>query len=220
MTRESSVARQGTILIADDHEVTRQGLGHVLRLGLSAARFVEAGTFDEALEQLADTDIFLAVFDIGMPGLTSPRDLVKVRRLRPDIRVVVLSGSQERVHILAALEAGVHGYVVKSERSATLVKRIQHVLAGEIYVPPVLAKLPDEVRSGPAIEPQAPHAAALTPRQKDVLRLIGEGLSNKEIANRLQLAEGTIKMHVAAILRTIGASNRAHAAVIGKQFLL
>lgn len=220
MARMNGVDRTGTILIADDHDVVRQGLGHVLRRDLRAGQIIEASTFDEALERLVDRSIFLAIFDLGMPGLENLGDLAKVRRQRPDIRVVVLSGSKAREDILAALAAGVHGYLVKSERSEQLVKQLQMVVDGQIYVPSTLAELPPEVSAEPAIEPQVqPDPAALTARQRNVLSLIIEGLSNKEIAKQLDVAEGTVKMHVAAILRAIGASNRARAAAIGKQFL-
>ena len=219
---DSIGARSRSILIADDHELVRQGLGHVLLHGLNADQIVEAETFDQAIDKLADGKVYLAIFDIGMPGIASPKDFAKVRRLRPDIHVVVLSGSDSRTDILAALEAGVHGYLIKSERSELLVKRIQSVLDGEIYVPPVLANLPPEPVAQPVSEPfgqQPSPAIALTGRQRDVLRLIAQGMSNKEISKKLGVAEGTVKMHVAAILRAIGAGNRAHAAAIGKQFL-
>lgn len=220
MAAKSSAQRPGTILIADDHDVVRQGLGHVLRRGLGAASVAEAATFDEALALLADRSIFLAIFDIRMPGLESPRELVKVRRLRPDVCVVVLSGSEARADILAALEAGVHGYLVKSERAEMLVKRVKGVLGGEIYVPPGLAELPSDVSIAPATMPGGPpDGPSLTKRQKDVLRLLIEGLSNKDIAKRLDVAEGTVKLHVAATLRAVGANNRTHAAALGKKFL-
>ncbi len=166
MARKNGVDRTGSILIADDHEVVRQCLGYVLRRELAAEQVIEAATFDEALERLADRSIFLAIFDLGMPGLEGPGDLAKVRRLRPDMRVVVLSGSESRGDVLAALEPGVRGYLVKNARTEILVKRIRPVLDGEIYVPPVVAELPREAPATAASEPRKPSpASSLTARQ-------------------------------------------------------
>ncbi len=220
-TDRNSAERLGTILIADDHDVVRQGLALVLLRGLRAAAVLEAATFDDALKRLADPGVFLAIFDLGMPGMTGPGDLTKVRRLRPDVRVIVLSGSEDRRDILAALEAGAHGYLVKSERTSVLVKRIQFILDGDIYVPPIIANLPPESTSEPALGPLDPKAAAplLTERQREVLKLIIEGMANKEIATELGVAPGTAKLHVAAVLRTIGVKTRTRAAAIGKKFL-
>ncbi len=220
-TNRSNAERLGTILVADDHDVVRQGLATVLLRDLGAKAVIEAATFDDALKQLADPCVFLAVVDLGMPGMTGPGDLTKIRRLRPDIRVIVLSGSEARGDILAALDAGAHGYLVKSERTSLLIERIQRVLGGEIYVPPIIAELPAASKNEPAKAPlgQRNDLPSLTDRQRDVLRLIIEGMANKEIAAALGVSQGTVKLHVTAVLRAIGAKSRTHAAAIGKKFL-
>lgn len=219
MTRREKAHQIGTVLIADDHQILRYALAQVLRRSLGASRILEAGGFAQAMELLDDPALGLAIFDLGMPGLESPRDLARVRQRRPDVRVVVLSASDARQDILAALEAGVHGYIIKNEGTDMLVERIEYVLDGQIYVPPTLA----DVRSPPKLKRvAADHEAtidALSERQRDVLRLIAEGRSNKEIARRLGRSEATIKVHVSAILRAIGASNRVQAAAIGKCLL-
>lgn len=207
--------KTGKILIADDHEVYRYGLGLVLRRHFKASGVVEAHGFDDAIEQLADPTIFLALFDLGMPRLKSPLDLERVRRLRPDVRLLVVSGSEAREDILAALQAGVHGYLVKNVRTDEVLKRIEQVLAGEIYVPPILSEVARDAT--PAVDVGHSQIASLTERQRDVLKLIARGLSNKEIGRELNISEGTVKMHVAAILRTIRATNRAQAVAIGNE---
>ena len=217
MPQKIELGQRDIVLIADDHEIFRAGLAEVLRTELGAKRVIGAGCFEDALAQLNDAELTLAIFDLGMPGLESVRDLVQVRRRRPDIRVVVLSGSTDREDILAALEAGVHGYLVKNQRTDELVGRLKHVLSGEIYVPPILALLPPVVLTAADQPGKAVHP--LTSRQRQVLELIAEGLSNKEIADRLSLSEGTVKMHVAATFRAIGASNRAQAVAIGNEYL-
>ena len=210
----------GTILVVDDHDVVRYGLARVLRHTFEKTRVIEAEQFPEVLEQLADPTIFLVIIDLGIPGLGSPRELAKLRRLRADVRVIVLSGSDSRADILAALEAGVHGYILKTDKTEKVIEHVKYVLAGEIYVPPVLA----ELKTDAAAKSNGPGNATasldvLTKRQREVLMLISEGLSNKEIGRRLDVAEGTVKMHVATILRATGTTNRAHAAAIGKQYL-
>ena len=212
--------RVDTVLIADDHEVFRFGLASLLRHSLGVTSVVEAETFADALARLDDPRVSLAIFDLGMPGLTGPKDLAEVRVRRPEVRVVVLSASEARGDILEALEAGVHGYIVKSERTDSLIERLRYVLSGEIYVPPALADRPS--RPPEKVEIRKPGALpleTLSDRQRQVLKGLVEGMSNKEIARSLALSEGTVKMHLAALFRALGASNRAHAAALGKQML-
>jgi DNA-binding NarL/FixJ family response regulator len=204
----------GSILIADDHEVFRFGLAEVLCKALGAARLISVERFDQALEALGEPDLALAIFDLRIPGLEDPRGLTNERKVRPDIRVIVLSGSDARDDMLAALEAGVHGYLVKNEGADKIVARVKYVLSGEVYVPPAIAVLPQAQRNG-AGSGDTP-AMLLTSRQRQVLELVAEGLSNKSIAHRLRISEGTVKMHVAATFRAIGATNRTQAAATYK----
>lgn len=212
------MAEIDTLLIADDHEVFRFGLAQVLRHALTLESVVEAASFDETIARLSDPRLFAAILDLGMPGLERPEDLSRVRRLRPDIRLIVLSGSEARDDILAALAAGAHGYIVKNASAPSLVDHIRTILGGTIYVPPSLADLPPEPgRAEPQPASRNPSIGSLTCRQRDVLQLIAQGLSNKRIAHALSISEGTVKMHVTSILRVTGASNRAQAAALGRR---
>jgi DNA-binding NarL/FixJ family response regulator len=207
---------QGTVLIADDHEVFRIGLVQLLRRSLKVKRFLEAERFAQVIEHLEDRDVTLTILDLRMPGLAGPEEITRMRLLRPDAQVVVLSASDSRKDILEALSAGAHGYIVKSQNTDQLIDRLRYVLSGEIYVPSVLAELPPESAEtrGPRSEQKA-----LSDRQRQVLEGIVEGKSNKEIARSLNVAEGTVKIHLAALFRVLGATNRAHAAALGKQLL-
>lgn len=204
----------GAILIADDHEVFRFGLAEVLRVAMGASRVISVGTFQAALDALSDPELALAICDLRIPGLDDPHLLAQIRHRRPDLRVIVLSGSPHREDILAALEAGVHGYIVKNECTQKLVERIQSIMSGEIYVPPSIA----ELNSG-GHRQQVPREQShgLTERQLQVLALIAQGHSNKAIAKKLSIAESTVKMHIAATFRAIGAKNRTQAAAIYKK---
>jgi len=211
---------RGTVLIADDHAVFRIGLVHLLRRHLKVKRVLEADCFGQVMEHLNDQDVTLIILDLRMPGLEGPGEIAQMRRLRPGAQVVVLSASESRQDILEALSAGAHGYIVKSQNTGELVDRLRHVLSGEIYVPAVLADLPPQLEEKPAPK-RSPQLAqtSLSDRQLQVLRGLLEGKSNKEIARALNVAEGTVKIHLAALFRVLGATNRAHAAVLGKRLI-
>jgi DNA-binding NarL/FixJ family response regulator len=162
----------------------------------------------------------LVIIDLRMPGLAGPKEIARVRVLRPDVHIVVLSGSDSRQDILDALWAGVHGYIMKTEPLDQLIDRLRYIRSGEIYVPPILAELPPQPRDEPRAASGAQLARAdLSDRQLQVLTALVEGKSNKEIAKALNVAEGTVKAHLAALFKTLGASNRAHAAALGKRLI-
>ena len=200
---------RGTVLIADDHAVFRIGLVQLLRNHLKVKRFLEATSLREVIEHLNQKDVTLAILDLGIPGLSSPKDIAQVRLLCPDAHVVVLSASDHREDILEALSAGVHGYIVKSQNPDRLIDRLRYVLAGEIYVPPILAEQPL----------QRTAEVTLTSRQRQILKGVVEGKSNREIAVALNIAEGTVKLHLAGLFKLLGATNRAHAAALGKHLI-
>ncbi len=122
--------------------------------------------------------------------------------------------------MLGALGAGVNGYVVKSSPDSELLSAIDRIRRGQVYVPPQLASpaIPEPAPPPPSAPPVA--FDGLTPRQKDVLRLLAKGKANKEIARELDLAEGTVKIHLAAVLRFLKARNRTEAAVLASRFNL
>lgn len=220
MTRPGNSTQKGTVLIVDDHEIIPFGMSKVICDLLPAGKVEWAANFAAAKAKLDDPDLILAIFDLGLPDLTHPRDLVAVRRRRPDIKVVVLSGRESRGDILAALEAGVHGYLLKREPVATLVKRLHLVMEGEIYVPPLLADLSEMPPPTSAVETTGGELAhKLTERQREMLECLVKGLSNKEIGRASGIAEGTVKMHLANLYRVIGASNRTQAAAIARRIL-
>jgi DNA-binding NarL/FixJ family response regulator len=213
---------QGTVLIADDHELLRGGLMQALRRDLNIAKFVEAECFAEAIQHLEkEDDVTLAIVDL-MTDMPSPMGIARMRRLRPQTLIVVLSGSEEREDILQALAAGAHGYIVKTQHTDQLIDKLRYILSGEIYVPPILAELaskPVGSTGDPDLADQ-PTQKALSSRQRQVLKCLVEGRSNKEIAQALNVAEGTVKQHLAALFRVLGASNRAHAAALGKSLIV
>jgi DNA-binding NarL/FixJ family response regulator len=212
-------------LIADDDEFFRMALGSILQTKLGFAQVIETGSLDEAIERLSDPGgADLALFDLAMPGMESAASLRAVRECFPDLRIAVVSASSRRSDILQALEAGVHGYVPKSLGANDLAYALEAISSGRIYVPASLADVAGErAPEGPQIvqREEAPSSPleGLTPRQRDVLGLIVQGYSNKEIARALNLGEGTVKVHVAALFRGLRVTSRSAAAAAGARML-
>ncbi|WMT92862.1 response regulator transcription factor [Pelagibacterium sp. H642] len=212
----------GSALIADDDEFFRIALNSILKNRLGVREICESGSLDDALESLGNSGpVDLALFDLAMPGMESTASLGAVRMLFPETLVIVVSGSRRREDILTALEAGVHGYIPKGYRIEGLTSAIQQVIDGGIYVPPFLAEAPSEPSKSIAKQDQevSIEPPGLTARQWDVLKLLVEGQSNKEIARSLNLGEGTVKIHIAAVFRNLGVKNRSAAAVAGAALL-
>ncbi|MER2264070.1 response regulator transcription factor [Methylobacterium oxalidis] len=208
-------------LIADDDEFFRMALRAILQNRCGFAEVIETGSLDEAIEHLGRReDVALALFDLAMPGMQGAGSLRAVREVRPTTLAAIVSGSKRRQDILKALEAGGHGYIPKSFGVAELAQALEMILKGFIYVPALLADISSEpTDSAPQVPTEAPSSTSFTPRQTEVLELIVEGKSNKEIARALNLGEGTVKIHVAALFRNLGVSSRSAAAAMGARML-
>lgn len=197
-------------LIADDHELFRSGLKQLLVDVLDAEDVREAETFDSAIEILTEGGAGdLVLVDLRMPGMSGAEALAALRDGFPEAKIAVVSAWEERAEILAALSAGVHGYIPKSLSSAEIAGAIRSILDGRIYVPATIG------RRDPG-EPVAPSSTSqgenkLTIRQKEVLNELLKGQASKEIARTLDIAEGTVKIHLAAIYRALGVRTRAEA---------
>ena len=207
-------------LIADDHSLYRVGLSLMLKDQLGFGEVIEASGFDEALDRLADTpQIALALFDLSMPGMGGPQSLAVVRASYPSVRVAVISGSEERDNVVKAIAASLHGYIPKSLPEAEIVRALKDVMSGRVFVPTLIASAPEVARvktatgSDAGLPVRVPATLdGLTPRQHDVLTGIVRGLANKEIARELNIAEGTVKIHLAALFSHFDVRNRTELA--------
>lgn len=200
-----------TALIADDHELFRDGLKLLLLDMLGLEHVIEAGTLDEAIDQLEQSlQVDLILVDLRMPGMSGVESLTALIDGFPDSRIAVVSAWEERADIIAALQVGVHGYIPKSLTNQALADAIAQVLNGGIYVPTSLGR-----REAGGPEQSAPISGDLrfTQRQRDVIGELKKGRSSKEIARALNIAEGTVKIHLAAIYRQLGVRTRAEAIV-------
>jgi len=212
------------IVIADDHGLYRRGLRLALLAGIPNAEIFEASCFDAVVNLLEEqASIDLAILDLNMPGLVNQEVLSDVLSAYPDTRFAIVSGDDSRSEILTALSIGLHGYIVKSQKDEEVVLAVNEILAGRIYVPSLLSRTSADQRAYAALPSVknpirqrmgSSDLGRLTSRQRDVLKLMAEGYSNKEIARNLDIAEATTKIHAAAILRELGVRNRTEAAVL------
>jgi DNA-binding NarL/FixJ family response regulator len=195
------------IIIADDHALLRKGLRDTLEQLGPAVTVVEAEDHDTARARLLEhPDADLAVIDLRMPGMNGAASLSGLGSAAATVPLVILSASESPEEMQDALDHGAVGYIPKSESPAVILNALRLVLSGGMYIPPALLKSMRDARP-------AAHATAekLTPRQRDVLQLLVQGKSNKEIARRFELTEATVKAHVTAIFKCLGVSSRAQA---------
>lgn len=201
------------ILLVDDHTLFREALLHVLNQLDTHVLIREASNAEEAAQLVSRfTNLDLILLDIDLPGVDGLTALPDLRELAPTVPIVVLSGSETTAHVTRSLENGAIGYIPKSCSSHEMLAALKLILEGEIYVPArLMGKLNAPILSGKSANTSEQIPVLLTSRQVEVLELMTKGLPNKSIARTLDVAEGTVKLHVAAILRTLGARNRTDA---------
>ena len=183
------------------------------------AEVIEANNPSEALGQIRASAFDLVLAGTDRSAVEHFDFLKATREATPATRFAIVSASDTRADILAALAAGFHGFISKQQPDAEILAAITYILSGQIYVPTTLTEASnDEVRSSQFDREALPthsteaDVAKLTKRQHEVLSLVVRGLSNKEIARVLDIAEATTKIHMAALLRALGARNRTEAA--------
>ena len=206
------------ILIVDDHHLVRDGLKLALRQLEDNVEVTEADTLDKGIaEYKASPNFDLVLLDLNMPGSTGLMALEGFERNCPDARVVVISASYDMQTVQSAVRRGVLGFIPKLAGKGTLLSALRFVLAGGVYVPPEMfmgeSPPPAEGQQATVVSSSAntPQSVGLTSRQVDVLRQLLEGKSNKQICRDMNLAMGTVKGHVAAILHALDVNTRAEA---------
>ncbi len=200
------------VLIADDHPLVRDALARTLRGVLPEARVIEAADLPAAVAALQAQACGLVLLDLHMPGMDGVAGVRQLRALFPSVPLAVVSAEQDPAIVRAACAAGAVAWLPKSEAPALLQQALRLVLGGGTYLPALALA---DLRPGAAMP--APDLARLTPRQRDVLRCLMQGLPNKLIARELGLSEGTVKIHLAALLRLLQARNRTEAVVLARR---
>jgi DNA-binding NarL/FixJ family response regulator len=203
------------ILIADDHELFRDGLRLVLGDLGPDLTVIEASGYDQTLEITNQEEgLDLVLLDLVMPGMPWSEGLGAVKRRLPTVPVVILSASEDRRLVLEAVRLGASGFIPKTSSSKVMLSALRLVMSGGVYLPPALIDETVVSSRDPMVGADLSlEATPLTPRQREVLALLGQGKSNKEIARILNLSEGTVKLHVTAILKALNVSNRTGAVV-------
>lgn len=195
------------ILLVEDHAFTRDGLRATLNLESDLRVVAEARSGEEALEVLSQHPVDLAVVDIGLPEMDGIATAREIKKRLPAVRIVMLTAHDLREEVFASLASGAEAYCLKSARPDLLLLAVRAAAAGSAYLDPQVAH---HVLGGVRM-PEA--RSTLTPRELDILRLIADGLPNKDIAEALGVSVSTVKLHVQDILTKLQASDRTQAAV-------
>ncbi len=199
-------------LLADDHPLMREGVRLVLSQLEPPVAIIDAHDYPSLFAQAAQhADLDLALVDLNMPGFVGMQGISQFRNRFPDIPLVVLSASESPHDIRSALEAGALGYIPKAAPAAAMLAALRQVLAGDIYVPACLGDNHAGLHSVAPADFAAPQHSGLTARQLEVARLLAQGCTNKAIAGMLAMSESTVKVHIAAIFRAFGVTNRTEA---------
>jgi DNA-binding NarL/FixJ family response regulator len=201
------------IIVADDHPLFRGGVINSLAAAPDISVVGEAESGDEALALSRELLPDVLLLDIVMPGKSGITTVGEMAAACPATRVVILTVSEREDDLLAALKAGASGYVLKGISARELVDVVRMVAQGEVYVSPVLAAHLLRELSHPRPEGADP-LAELTEREREMLRLVMEGLTNREIGERLHLAEKTVKHYMTNILGKLHVRSRVEAALI------
>ncbi|MBI4985332.1 MAG: response regulator transcription factor [Rhodocyclales bacterium] len=205
------------ILIIDDHPLIRDGIAGVLCRMNRNIRLTRAVDCGSGLAAIATERPDLVLLDLGLPDVAGTVAIDSIRAACPDVPVVVLSGKDDRETVLEALDHGVAGFIPKNMTADQIWSALGVVIAGSVYLPagvvdaPTLASPPPRHQSGGTGPRDLFAQIGLTDRQHDILRALVAGLSNKEIAERLSLAEPTVKAHVSAVLRAMNVGSRTQA---------
>ena len=190
---------QQSILLADDHGLVREGIKEILRQSMDGVEVHEAVDFDTTLDKLTLNPAYsVALIDLSMPGMSGPPTFSTLKAAAPAVPIMVISSDTNAAQMKACFTHGAVGYIEKSVTGKVMVKAVELVLAGGVYVPGLLSRQNDPVAE----------TGGLSERQIDVLRLAAKGLSNREIAEVLNISPATVKSHMSAIFTITKVANR------------
>lgn len=203
----SAVEPKMTVMIVDDHPLMRVGVAAIINARTDMEVVAQAGTAEEAIAQHRRHLPDVTLMDLRLPGASGVSAIREIRRTQPAARFVVLTTYEGDEDIHQALESGAQGYIIKGMQHETLIHALKRVHAGRRFLPPPVAE---------ALQSRTPDAN-LSPREREVLQLLVQGKSNKEIARQLGIAEATVKCHFRVIFMRMGVTDRTQAIVSALQ---
>jgi two-component system response regulator DevR len=205
------------VFLLDDHEVVRRGLRDLLESTGEIEVVGESGSAVEATSRIPALRPDVAILDGRLPDGSGVDVCREIRSVDPTIRALILTSYDDDEALFAAILAGASGYVLKQVSGNDLIDTVRRVAAGQSLIDPALtARVLDRVRNG---EPQASELADLTDREREILSLIAEGMTNRQIGENLFLAEKTVKNYVSSLLAKLGLERRTQAAVLAARLL-
>jgi len=200
------------VFICDDHDILRKGLRSLLDTATDIEVIGEAADGETAIQMISELKPDVVLMDLLMPGMGGVEAIRQVRVLSPGTRIFVVSSSHEDELVVSSIRAGATGYLVKTSSPDVLIQGIRDLAAGNSVLPPdISSKLISAMQ-----DPKVPNAT-LTHREVDVLKLISEGLSNKDISEVLEISENTVISHVGRILNKLELENRTQAALYARK---
>lgn len=202
------------ILIADDHALFRDGLSMHLEKIYPNALITQTGNFSQALKAVqANPETDLIIIDLDMPDMKWEEGLTQIKEASKKSKIVVISASEDNRSIKKALDIGICGYIPKRLETKVLTSAVKLIIDGGSYFPPSVL----EHSSLSSQDKKRTKNKHLTNRQMEVLAYVAQGLSNKQIAYNMGVSEATVKLHINALLRTVGATNRTQAVIMAQK---
>ena len=197
------------IFLTDDHEMVRQGIRALIEREADIQVICEAGSGKEALSKLATLKPDLLLLDLMLPDISGLEVLEKSKKALPELRVIILSMYDNKVHLLESLQRGADGYVIKGSSGSDLIKAIRIVMTDRRYVSPPLTEYLMEIMSSKRSKGSAAGSNKLTLREEQVLYLTAEGLRSSDIAERLGISARTVEAHRNNLMKKLSLHNKA-----------
>lgn len=201
------------ILLIDDHPLLRRGITQLLEMEADLKLAGEASNSSEGVALAMDLEPDLILLDLNMPGVNGLETLKRLRDNGVASRIVIFTVSDNEDDVVAALRSGADGYLLKDIEPEDLLEQLHQAAVGRMVISERLTALLAEALRNQKPTEQQPDFTSLTPREQEILRLIAEGLSNKMIARKLDISEGTVKVHVKHLLKKLGLRSRVEVAV-------